>query len=213
MKKTHTACFILLAALAATPAVAQKPGDRLATQVKGPNADVIREAVNTLRQPGECMVEFTVGKDGKPKDMKPNCTPAEYAPYALRAMETVEYLPEIFDGEIFETEGGKQPFKFGVAVAQPPAQGEKQPVKVKDVEPRDIQRAINRIDQPGVCNVKMTVGADGKPKDIQPNCQPDAYNRPIAEAIAKMRFEAGQKGGKPVDWPDFAYPLNLSAKN
>jgi len=213
MKKTHTACLIALAALAATPAFAQKPGDRLATQVKGPNAEVIREAVNTLRQPGECMVAFTVGTDGKPKDMKPNCTPAEYAPYALRAMETVEYLPEIFDGEIFETEGGKQPFKFGVAAAQSSAPGDKQPVKVKDVEPRDIQRAINRIDQPGVCNVKMTVGADGRPKDVQPNCQPEAYNKPIAEAIAKMRFEAGQKGGQPVDWPDFAYPLNLSAKN
>jgi hypothetical protein len=212
MKSQH-ACFLVIFAALAQPALAQKPGDRLASQVKGPDAEVIREAVNTIRQPGECMVEFTVGIDGKPKDMKPVCTPAEYAPYALRAMETVEYLPEIFDGEVFETEGGKQPFKFGVTTSAAATPGEKAPVKVKDVEPKDIQRAINRIDAAGVCQVTLTVAADGKPKDIQPNCTPDKYNKPIGEAVAKMRFEPGQKGGKAVDWPGYSYPLNLSAEN
>ena len=124
----------------ALPALAQKPADRPAKVVTGPDVAVIKEAVNTLREPGECMVEFTVGLDGKPKDMKPTCTPETYAPYALKAMATVEYLPEIFAGEMFETEGLRQPFKFGVAAPAPSsAPGDKAPVKIKDVEPKDIE--------------------------------------------------------------------------
>jgi hypothetical protein len=195
----------------ALPALAQKPADRPAKVVTGPDVAVIKEAVNTLREPGECMVEFTVGLDGKPKDMKPTCTPETYAPYALKAMATVEYLPEIFAGEMFETEGLRQPFKFGVAAPAPSsAPGDKAPVKIKDVEPKDIERAINRVDEAGSCTVSFTVGADGKPKDVKPGCTPAKYDKLIGEAVAKMRFQPGQKAGQPIDWPGISMPLNLT---
>ena len=78
---------------------------------------------------------------------------------------------EIFDGELFDSEPIKQTFKFG-AVSAPAVdpRGEKAPVLVTGIEPKDVERAINRVDKEGTCDVKYTVGADGKPKDIVPNC-------------------------------------------
>jgi hypothetical protein len=146
----------------------------------------------------------------KPKDMEPVCTPEAYAPYALKAMATVEYLPEIFDGETWETEDVKQAFKFGTAAAEGgQADAGKAPVATKDLEPRDIERAIARAGGGGVCNVKYVVGANGEPKNIEPNCDPKKLDNNIKSAFEKMRFEPGQKDGKAVDWP-MEQALNLT---
>ena len=59
--------------------------------------------------------------------------------------------------------------------------------------------------------MKYTVGADGKPKDIVPNCTPEAYNELISAAIAKMEFKPALKGGAPTDWPGLSMPVKLSA--
>ncbi len=212
-----TICVAAAALAFAAPALAQKPGDKLAKAVTGPDAAIIKEAVGTIKQAGECMVEFTIGKDGKPKDMKPTCSVASYEPYVLRAMAAVVYEPEIFDGEVFETEGAKQPFKFGVVAAAQSttaaAPGDKAPVKVKDVEPKDISRAINRLNEAGACTGVFTVGADGKPKDIVPGCTPGKYDKLIGEALAKMRFTPGEKAGKAIDWPGMSMPLTLTKPN
>lgn len=202
---TLTPAMLMLAA--ATPAFAQKPADRAPTQVSGPNVEVIREAVNTLKVGGECMVEFSVGKDGKTKNLKPVCTPEAYTPDVVRAMETVEYLPEIFDGEIFETDGHKQPFRFAGPTVKPATI--KQPVVVKNVEPKDISRAINKFDETGACQVTLTVGLDGKPKDIKPNCTPAKYDSMIADAVKKMVYQPAEKDGQQVE-ASVTIPLSLT---
>jgi hypothetical protein len=200
-----------LAAIA--PGHAQKPADRAPKMVTGPDVAVIKAAAETLRQPGECMVEFTVGVDGKPKDMKPNCTPEAYNEYAVKAMATVEYLPEIFAGEVFETEGFKQPFKFGVtATTVAKAPGDTPPVKTKDIDARAVQRAMQAVDKAGSCNAEFTVAADGSVKDIVPGCTPADYDKPISEALAKMKYKPGENAGKAIDWPKMQMPLNLSKK-
>lgn len=202
--------ILAAAALAAgAPAMAQTPKlpDSPPKLVSGPTTDVIREAVNTIKLSGECMVGFTIGKDGKAKDLAPTCTPEDYTPYVIRAMEGVTYEPEIFDGEIWETEGQRQPFKFtGPTVA---ASTVKPAVVVKNVDPKDISRALNKVDEPGVCNVEFVVGVDGKPKDIQPNCTPDAYNKPIADALKKVVYTPGEKDGQKVE-TKVSMPLNLT---
>jgi hypothetical protein len=201
---------VILAAMAlaaGSPAFAQAPADRAPKLVTGPTAEVIKEAVNTIKLSGECMVEFTISKEGKAKDLKPTCTPEAYTPYVLRAMEGVEYLPEIFAGEVWDTEGQRQPFKFtGPSVA---ASTVKQAVVVKNVDPRDISKALNKVDEPGVCQLEFTVGVDGKPKDIAPNCTPEAYNKPIADAIKKMTYQPAEKDGQKVE-AKVAMPLNLT---
>ena len=63
--------------------------------------------------------------------------------------------------------------------------------------------------EPGECKATLTVGLDGKPKDIAPNCTPDEYNKLIQAAIEDMRFEPGVKDGKPAEWPGFQVPLKL----
>ncbi|HEX5006363.1 MAG TPA: hypothetical protein VFV70_04580 [Hyphomonadaceae bacterium] len=205
-------CAVALAATVASPALAQKPADRPAKQTKPFDQGPMKEGMAIVRQGGECIVTYVVSKEGKAKDIKPDCTVPEMAPYVARTVETAEWTPEIFDGEIFDTEPIKQIFKFAGGGSAPAAdpRGEKAPVAVKDLEPKDIERAINRVDKEGTCEVKYTVGADGVPKDIQPNCSEPALNSHIAEAIAKMRYEPGQKGGQPVDWPGMSMPMNLT---
>lgn len=212
LKRISTAALaVALMGMLAAPAMAQKPGDKLPVLVNGPDKDVIREAVQTVKAPGECTVEFIVGKDGKPKEMKPTCTNDAYLPFVERAMAAVVYEPEIFDGEIMESEPKRQPFKFGVSqpAAAPNQPGDKAPVVIKDIDNGDLQRAMENVDAPGACNLTLTVGADGKAKDIEPNCTPDKYNKSITTAVKKMKFEPGQKDGKPIDWPNFKKPLSL----
>lgn len=203
--------ILTVAALAlAAPAFAQqtgeKPQDRPARQLTGPNIEAIREAVNTVKADGECMVEFTVTVEGGIKDLKPECDNEEYVPYVLRAMESVTYEPEIFAGEVFDTEGVKQPFKFTRGATST----EKQPVQTKGLEPRDVQRALQRVGGAGTCQAEFLVGLDGKPKNIEPNCTPDKFNPHIKTAIEAMRYTPGEKDGKAIE-SKVTLPLNLGA--
>ena len=50
----------------------------------------------------------------------------------------------------------------------------------------------------------------GKPKDVEPNCDPAEYNPLIIEAVGKMSFTPGQKGGAPTDWPGISMPVKLT---
>lgn len=196
-----------LLAAASLPAFAQVQ-DQKPKRLKDADIEVIKDGIRTVKTAGECMVIYTVGKDGKPKDAKADCTPAEYAPFALKAIETIEWLPEIVGGETFEIEGVKQPFKFG-ALQAPAVVNRALPKISKPIDMRAVTRASDKVGQPGECLVKMTVGLDGKPKDVVPNCTPDKYNKLLQEALEDMRFEPGTQAGKPVEWPGFEYPMRL----
>ncbi len=199
-----------LALALAAPATAQKPGDHLAKALTGPDVEVVKEAVNAVKQPGECTVVFTIGKDGKAKDLKPTCSVDAYVPYVERAMATVTYDPEVFDGEVFETENVRQPFTFGVQKA---AESSDQPPQViTPLDGGDIGRAIARVNKAGSCAMSWVVGTDGVPKEIKPNCTPQKFDPWIKKAIEKMRFKPGTKDGKPVDWPLNDQPLTLTAQ-
>jgi hypothetical protein len=110
-------------------------------------------------------------------------------------------------GEIFETEGIKQPFKFGVAAAAP--SNDKPPVATEPLNRADINRALDRVNAEGTCNMSYTVGTDGKPKNIVPNCQPEKFDKFIKQAVEHMRFTPGERDGKPVDWDLTNQVLNL----
>lgn len=201
-------CGAALVAVMAAPALAQEKGEyRNATRTKGPDMAIVQEAADALDGAAECNAVFTVGTDGKPKDVEPNCTDERYNPYVVRAVESMEYLPEIFDGELFDTEGVKQPFNFEGTPA--PNANEQPPTVKTNVNGGDVSRAINRVDEEGVCEVAFTVGTDGKPKDIEPNCTPSRYDSYIVDIIADMEYEPGMKDGEPVDWP-MTMPLKLS---
>jgi hypothetical protein len=202
-------CAAGLVAALALPAMAQAPKkeDRAPKQLTAADGAVVKEAVNAVKQPGECTVVYTIGKDGKPKDMKATCTPADYEPYALRAMATVTWSPEMVSGEIFETEDMKQPFKFGVIAA--PVNADKPPTATVPLDGGDINRALIKTNAEGSCNMSYTVGIDGKAKNIVPNCTPAKFDKWIKEAVEKMRFTPGEKGGKPVDWDVSNQVLNL----
>lgn len=216
--------LVAAAFMAAAPALAQTPEEkakkvtRAAKQLTGPDVAIIKEAVNTIKLGGECMTVFTVGLDGKPKDIKPGCDPAAYDEWVVKAMASVTYTVELFLGEQFETEGMKQPFKFGAgapagaAPAGAAASAIKEPVVIKGIEPKELSRAINKIDEAGQCNAAFTVGIDGKPKDIVPNCTPDKYNQPIAEAISKTLYTPATKDGQPIEHK-VNLPMNLSKPN
>jgi xylulose-5-phosphate/fructose-6-phosphate phosphoketolase len=84
------------------------------------------------------------------------------------------------------------------------------PVMVDGLRERDITSALAKVDKEGMCDVKYTVGANGKPKDVQTNCSPPEYNDLMLAAVAKMKFEPGQKGGAPTDWPGMSMPVKLT---
>jgi hypothetical protein len=204
---------VALGALAVSPAWAQKTNlpDRPQKQSKQFDTDAIKEGITTMKQSGECTVNFVVEWTGKAKDLAADCTVDGFALYAIRAVEGAEWEPEIIKGELLDSFPMRQTFRFGAIAANTvDPRGEKSPVLESGVQPGDISRAINKIDQEGVCEVKFTVGADGKPKDITPNCTPDAYNQLVIEAMAKMKFTPGQKGGAPTDWPGMSMPIKLT---
>jgi hypothetical protein len=210
-------CAGALAVGLASPAFAQKTDlpDRPAKQIKDFDQTAMKEGIATLKASGECTVQYIVGVNGKAKDITTDCSMPEMGPYVTRSIETGEWEPEIFDHEFFDSFPVKQVFKFAAAPGAPAVdpRGEKSPVLVSGIEQKDIARAINQVDKPGTCNVKYTVGADGKPKDIVPNCDPVAYDEKIIEAMKKMKFEPGQKDGKPTDWPGLNTPMNLTKPN
>jgi hypothetical protein len=206
-------CAVAFALTAASPALAQKPADRPAKQTKPFDQTAMKEGIGVVKQSGECIVTYVVSKEGKAKDVKADCTAPDMAPYIVRTVETGEWQPEIFDGEIFDTEPIKQAFKYTAAKPAVDPRGEKAPVLVKGVEAKDIERAISKTKKEGSCDVKFTVGANGSPKDIVPNCTEAALNSHIVEAVAKMKYEPGQKGGQPTDWPGLSMPMNLAKPN
>lgn len=205
-------CSVAAIAVLAAPAMAQEEGEyRNATRTKGPDMSIVQAAVDELAGGAECNAVFTVGEDGKPRDVEPNCSDARYDPYIVRAVESMEYLPEIFDGEIFATEGVKQPFVFGVQTAANSSDGQP-PTVIEGINGGDITRAMNRVDEEGMCEVKFTVGTDGKPKDIEPNCEPSRYDSYILEIVEEIEYEPGMRDGQAVDWP-MSMPLKLSQDN
>lgn len=216
--------FLAVAALvAAAPAMGQTPEEkakkvtRAAKQLTGPDVAIIQDAAKELKLGGECNTVFTVGLDGKPKDIKPNCNPPDYDPYVIKAMASVTYSVELFAGEQFETEGVKQPFKFGAgpgtSMAPPPNPNAdvKPPTVAKDIDQATIADLVKKNRLPGKCDISIVVGADGVPKTITPNCTPDRYNDPIQKQIAKMRFNPATKAGAPIEWT-VKMPLSLGAQ-
>ncbi|MEQ1784243.1 MAG: hypothetical protein ABMA14_23050 [Hyphomonadaceae bacterium] len=197
----------------ATPAFAQKTDlpDRTAKQIGQFDVAAMQEGNNTLKLNGSCTAQYIVSVEGKAKDITLDCTHPEMAPYILRTIETGTWDPEVFDHEFFDSFPFRQVFNYGTGTAGPDPRGEKSPVLDTGVDAKDVQDAIKKVKEEGVCEVKYTVGADGKPKDIAPNCTPAGYNEPIAAAIAKMEFKPGLKAGAPTDWPGMSMPIKLAA--
>lgn len=207
---------VAFAAAFAAPAFAQETDlpDRPLKKIKDFDQAPIKEGVALLKQGGECTVNYIVDTKGKAKDITADCSVPDMAPYIIRTIETGEWESEITGGEFFDSFPIKQAFKFG-STAGPAVdpRGEKSPVLVTGVMQRDIDRAIKAVDKAGKCAVKFTVGADGKPKDIVPTCDPAAYDEHIAAAMKNMEFEPGLKGGQPTDWPGMNMPVNLTKPN
>lgn len=212
--KTRIFAFALPVMLAAAgaPALAQQTGPefRNPTVVTPPDQAILKEAAETAKASGggKCEAVFTVGVDGKPKDIKPNCTAPALDGVVTRAIESMVYLPEIYRYEVFETEGVKQAFNFETRTVTT-----KVPVVKKVLEQREINRMQDKVGKAGSCNIKVTVTASGKPKDIVPNCTPADYDKHIAAAVEKMVFEPATTDGKPVDWPNFEMPISLAGKD
>ena len=159
-------------------------------------------AVETLRTDG-FTGEITVvnAEDTAPYDRPP----------LSKKFLSGEWEAEITGGEFFDSFLRKQVLQFTantVAAAASP-NGEKAPVLVTDISPNDVKSAISMTNKAGKCNVVFTVGTDGAPKDIKPNCENRELNPRISAAVKKMKYEPGMKGGKAVDWPNVSVPLNL----
>jgi hypothetical protein len=204
-------CAVAAAMALAAPAFAQKTDlpDRPAKQLTQFNVAAMQEGNAALKANGSCTAQYIVSVEGKAKDVTVDCMHAEMAPYVARTIETGTWEPEIFDGEFFDSFPMRQVFNYGTGASGVDPRGEKSPVMETGIEPRDIQDAMADIGKEGVCEVKYTVGADGKPKDIQPNCTPEDFNKPITAAIGNMEFKPGEKGGQPTDWPGLSMPLKL----
>ncbi|MEQ1607536.1 MAG: hypothetical protein ABL956_00965 [Hyphomonadaceae bacterium] len=180
---------VALAAAAAGPAFAQKTDlpDRPLKQTKAFDGAAISEGIAAVKQSGECTVTYIMGVNGKAKDIKPECTVADMAPYAVRVIESGEWEAEITGGEFFDSFPRKQILQFTantVAAAASP-NGEKAPVLVTDISPNDVKSAISMTNKAGRCNVVFTVGTDGSPKDIKPTARP--ANSTPASALRSRR--------------------------
>ena len=208
-------CAAALVAGLAAPAMAQKPGDHPAKQTKAFDQSSIQQGLAALKQGGQCTMTYVISDKGKAKNITSDCTVPEMAPYVTTTVETAEWDPEIFDGQAFDSRPQRQIFKFGSqqAAAPPDPRGEKAPVVVKGLDPKEIERAIGKVSaKVERCDPKFTVGANGKPKDVVPNCKPQQLDPWIADAIKNMEYTPGQKDGKPVDWPDMVQPMNLAVQ-
>ena len=203
-------CGAALVALMAAPAMAQEEGEyRNPKPLTAPDMAILQEAADTVGAGAECVASYVIGTDARPKDIVPNCTNPAFDPYVVRAIESMTFQSEIYDDELFDSEPLKFPFNFGVREAAATEDG--QPPKVKvNLNGGDVSRAINRVDEEGVCEVVFTVGADGKPKDVEPNCTPSAYDRYVSDIIEDMRYEPGMRDGAAVDWPNMSMPLKMS---
>ena len=210
--------LVALSAFAMTvvaQASAQKPPppeEVPAKVLSGPTTDAIKEGMATIHEAGECKVTYIISKQGKLKNPKADCTIPEMAPFALKAMETMTFQANTFDGSSFDSDEMVQPFKWTASGASPATGGPTQPVLTKGADQGEVGRAIERVKKPGKCAATFTVGVDGKPKDIKPNCDPKPYDSLISKIIGNMVYTPGMANGKPVETPNVAYPINLGAK-
>lgn len=205
-------CAAALAMSVVSPALAQKPADRPLKKIKELDQTPIKEGLTALKLGGECTVNYIVATTGKAKNITADCTVPEMAPYAVRAVESGEWEAEIVGGDLFDSYPQRQIFRFGTTVVAD-SRGEKGPTLVTGIAQRDIDKAIDVVKQEGACDVKFTVGADGVPKDIVPSCTPSMFDSHIIEAVKKMKFNPGLKGGQPTDWPGMNAPMKLTDKD
>lgn len=205
-------CAAAAAMALAAPAIAQKVDkpDAPAKQIGQFDVSAMKEGNSTLKLNGSCTAQYVVSTEGKAKNITTDCTHPEMGPYVVRTIETGTWEPEVFDHELFDTDPIRQVFNYGTGAPAVDPRGEKSPVMKAGVEPRDITAAIVKVRQEGVCEAKYTVGADGAPKDIVPNCTPAEYDELISKAISKMKFTPGEKDGAPTDWPGLSMPLKLT---
>jgi len=196
----------------AGPAFAQKTDlpDRPAKQTTQFDVAAMREGNVLLKANGTCTAQYIVGANGRAKDITVDCTHPDMATYVSRTIETGVWDAEVLEKEFLDSLPMRQIFNYGTGAAGPDPRGEKSPILVDGLRERDISGAIGKVDKEGMCDVKYTVGADGKPKDVQPNCTPEEYNDLIIAAMAKMVFTPGQKGGAPTDWPGISMPVKLA---
>ncbi len=199
-------------ALTAGPAMAQqgdKPEFRNPTVATPPDEAILKEASEVAKAAGggKCDAVFTVTVEGKPKDIKPNCTTPALDAVVSRAIESMVYLPEIYRFEVFEAEGVKQSFSFATKTVT-----SKAPIAKTMIEKREITRMQDKVAKPGSCAIKLTVTAAGKAKDVVPNCTPTDYDQYVRAAVEKLTFEPATTDGKKVDWPNFELQITLGGK-
>jgi hypothetical protein len=208
-------CAVAASLALASPALAQKTDlpDRPAKQTTPFDPTAIKEGNALLKANGTCMAQYIVGANGRAKDITVDCTHPDMANYVSRTIETGVWDAEILEKEFLDSLPMRQIFNYGTGPAGPDPRGEKSPVMVDGLRERDITSALAKVDKEGMCDVKYTVGANGKPKDVQTNCSPPEYNDLMLAAVAKMKFEPGQKGGAPTDWPGMSMPVKLTKPN
>jgi hypothetical protein len=203
---------VALGAAVAAPAMAQdvktKLADRPMKKVKDYDQEPIKEGIKATGQSGLCTASFVVAHTGKAKNINVDCPSPDFVPYVVRAVESAEWEAEVVGGYFFDNPL-KQQFKFGTNVVADP-RGEKGPSLVNGIQQRDIDKAMDTVKAAGSCDMKYTVGVDGVPKDIVPGCTPAAYDLLMIEAVKKMKFQPGQKGGQPTEWPGLTSSLKLT---
>jgi hypothetical protein len=209
-------CALALAACAAAPAFAQQDvkttlPDRPLKQTKEFDQAPILEGMKATGQSGLCTATYIVGTSGKPKNVVADCASPDFVPYVVRAVEAAEFDAEIVGGYIFESRPKRQTFKFGTeTVAAVDPRGEKAPVLTRTIQESDLQKVISRLKQNDKCDLKFVVGADGIPKDIAPNCTVESANVALIDAVKKMKYTPGEKGGQPTDWPGISMPVSIA---
>lgn len=205
-------CAAAAAVALASPAFAQKTDlpDRPAKQTTPFDTAAMKEGNALLKANGLCTAQYVISEEGKAKNITADCTHPEMAPYVVKTIETGVWDPEIFDGYFFDSDPVRQQFAYGTGAPAIDPRGEKSPVMKTAISPRAMNKAMEKVKKDGMCDVKFTVAANGKPKDIEPNCTPADYNEPIADAVAEMDFTPAQKDGQPTDWPGMAMPLKLA---
>lgn len=205
-------CAIALSLGVAAPAFAQETDlpDRPAKRMSDFDPAAIIAANATLQASGMCNVQFIVTASADLSDMSIDCTHPEMVPAIETTMRTAKWQAEILEGEFFDSFPMREAFKYGTNAAALDPRGEKAPVMQDGIVPRDIEKALAQVNQEGSCAVKFTVGANGKPKDIQPNCTPADYNDLIVAAMGRMNYTPGEKGGAATDWPGLSMPMKLT---
>ncbi len=209
---------IALASCAATPAFAQDVKtdlpDRPMKQIKEFDQAPILEGMKATGQSGICTATYVVGADGKAQNVTADCPSADFVPYVVRAVEGAEWEAEVVGGYFFKSRPRRQSFKFGtVTVAAVDPRGEKPPVMMRAVKEADLMRVIAKLKPEDKCDLKFTVGADGVPKDIVPNCTIEAADPLVIEAVKNMKYTPAEKGGAPTDWPGISMPISIAKKN